>query len=127
MSADLSLPAVLRSCSLESAERRAFLFLDGEGNEAAELSFGEVDRRVRGVASALDGQRARGECALLLFPAGLDFVVAFPACLRAGVIAVPAYPPRPNRRQPRLQAIARDAHARFVLSTTAIAAAAGRT
>ncbi|HEY7213223.1 MAG TPA: condensation domain-containing protein, partial [Thermoanaerobaculia bacterium] len=122
----ISLPAVLRSLRVESAGRRAFLFLDGEGNETAALTFGELDRRVDGVAAALDAQGARGERALLLFPPGLDFVVAFLGCLRAGAVAVPAYPPRPNRRQPRLQAIARDAHARFVLSTTAIAAAAGR-
>jgi amino acid adenylation domain-containing protein len=121
-----SLLAVLRSLGAESADRRAFLFLDGDGNEAAELGFGELDRRVRSVAAALDAQGARGERALLLFPPGLDFVVAFLGCLRAGVVAVPAYPPRPHRQQPRLQVIARDSGARFVLATRAITAAAER-
>jgi amino acid adenylation domain-containing protein len=120
-----SLLAALRAHSAESADRRAFLFLDSNGNETAELGFGELDRRVRSVAAALDARGARGERALLLFPPGLDFVVAFLGCLRAGVVAVPAYPPRPNRHQPRLQAIARDARARLVLATPEITAAAG--
>src|SRR6185436_5895742 len=120
-----SLLAALRAHSAERADRRAFLFLDSNGNETAELCFGELDHRVRSAAAALDARSARGERALLLFPPGLDFVVAFLGCLRAGVVAVPAYPPRPNRHQPRLQAIARDARARLVLATPEITAAAG--
>lgn len=34
---------------------------------------------------------------LLVYPPSLDFIVAFVACLRAGVIAVPVYPPDPRR------------------------------
>lgn len=30
---------------------------------------------------------------LLVYPPSLDFLVAFLACLRAGLIAVPVYPP----------------------------------
>ncbi|HWM92617.1 MAG TPA: amino acid adenylation domain-containing protein [Thermoanaerobaculia bacterium] len=121
-----SLIEALRSRTTERAGRRAFLFLDSHGNEAAELSAGELDRRARSVAAALDRHGARGERALLLFPPGLDFVVAFLGCLRAGVVAVPAYPPRPRRSQPRLQAIVRDARARFVLAPSTIVEGAGQ-
>jgi acyl-CoA synthetase (AMP-forming)/AMP-acid ligase II/acyl carrier protein len=127
-----SLIETLRARSTERAGRRAFLFLDSHGNETAELSFGELDRRARSVAAALEargdrGERgARGERALLLFPPGLDFIVAFLGCLYAGVVAVPAYPPRPRRGQPRLQAIARDARARFVLAPATIAGGAAQ-
>src|ERR1700681_3319980 len=116
---------VLRARGAQSAGRRAFLFLDSSGNEAASVSCGELDRRLRSVAAALDAHGARGERALLLFPPGLDFVVAFLGCLRAGVVAVPAYPPRPHRPQPRLQSIVRDSRARFVLATPAIAGRLG--
>ncbi len=116
-----SLVEVLRVHAAESPARRAYVFLDREGREAAALSWGELDRRARAVAAALEAQGARGERALLLFPPGLEFIVAFLGCLRAGVVAVPAYPPRPNRSQPRLRAIARDAGARFVLATSSIA------
>jgi acyl-CoA synthetase (AMP-forming)/AMP-acid ligase II len=35
----------------------------------------------------------------------LEFIAAFCDCLYAGAVAVPAYLPRPNRSQSRLQAI----------------------
>ncbi len=61
-----------------------------------------------------------GERALLLYPPGLEYVAAFFGCLYAGVVAVPVYPPRPNRPDPRFLAILADARARVVLTTSAI-------
>ena len=60
-----------------------------------------------------------GERALLVYPAGLDFIIAFFGCLQAGVVAVPASLPRPNRPAPRLRAIVADARPRAVLTTSA--------
>ncbi|RKH18898.1 amino acid adenylation domain-containing protein [Corallococcus sp. CA047B] len=88
------------------------------------LTWAELDRRVRAVAAALQRAGATGERALLLYPPGLDFVVAFLGCLASGVIAAPAYPPDPGRLERtlgRLRAIARDCDARLVLTTAAIA------
>ena len=61
-----------------------------------------------------------GERALLLYPAGLDFIVAFFGCLYAGVVAVPAYPPRRNRSLSRIQAIVEDAEAKVALTTAQV-------
>ena len=74
--------------------------------------------RVRRLARCVCEHAAPGERALLLYPPGLEFVEAFLACLAAGVIAVPAYPPRRNRKSERLRAIARDAGPRLVLTTS---------
>jgi amino acid adenylation domain-containing protein/non-ribosomal peptide synthase protein (TIGR01720 family) len=98
----------------------AYTFLaDGEGAELS-LSYGELARRVKAVAALLQRMDAAGERALLLYPPGLDYVVAFWGCLYAGVIAVPAYPPRLNRNLPRLRAIAGDAGAALALTTAQI-------
>jgi amino acid adenylation domain-containing protein/non-ribosomal peptide synthase protein (TIGR01720 family) len=98
----------------------AYTFLvDGEGAELS-LSYGELGRRAKAVAASLQRTEAAGERALLLYPPGLDYVVAFWGCLYAGVIAVPAYPPRPNRNLLRLRAIAADAGATLVLTTAQI-------
>lgn len=75
--------------------------------------------RVAALAAALAGER--GARALLLFPPGLDFVVAFFGCLTAGVVAVPAYPPDPvrlARTLPRLRSIVVDAGPTVVLTTS---------
>jgi acyl-CoA synthetase (AMP-forming)/AMP-acid ligase II len=60
---------------------------------------------------------AAADRVLLLYPAGIEFTVAFFACSYAGVIAVPA--PKPGRYQyerRRLAGIARDSGARVVLA-----------
>jgi acyl-CoA synthetase (AMP-forming)/AMP-acid ligase II len=104
-------------------DRPAYTFLvDGE-REEAQLTYLALARRVRAVARLLERAGAVGERALLLFPPGLDYIVAFLGCLRAGVTAVPAYPPDPfrlDRTLPRLRAIVTDAAPRFALTNAAV-------
>ncbi|KAJ8599787.1 hypothetical protein CTAYLR_004006 [Chrysophaeum taylorii] len=79
-------------------ENETFLtWLDGAGYETAKLSFGAVWRRSAFVAKWLLGDvgLAPGDVALLAYAPGPEFFVAFLACLRAGVLAVPNYPPDP--------------------------------
>ena len=73
------------------------------------LTCGELVARARLVAERLKTSARRGDRALLLYGPGLDFVAAFLGCLWAGVVAVPAYPPRNRRHHPRLDAILLDA------------------
>ncbi|HEY2292550.1 MAG TPA: amino acid adenylation domain-containing protein, partial [Thermoanaerobaculia bacterium] len=121
----VTLAGLLRARAAERPAQVAFTFLaDGE-SEGGSLTYGELDRRAAGVAAALAASVPPGERALLLYPPGLDFIVAFFGCLYAGVVAVPAYPPRQNdRSQSRLRAIARDATPRAALTTAAILAGA---
>ena len=114
-----SLVGILRKWARDRPGEGGYTFLDGAGEESAVLHFGELDARARAVAAALQAHGAAGERALLLYPPGLDFVVAFLGALYAGTIAVPAYPPRPNRGFSRLRSIAADAGARIVLTTAA--------
>src|SRR5262249_1255577 len=51
---------------------------------------------------------------------GLQFHIAFYACQLAGIVAVPAFPPRRHKSVPRLEAIAQDARAALVLTTSAM-------
>ena len=115
-----TLVELLRSRAVQQASDLAYRFLvDGE-EEELELSFAELDRRSRAIAAWLGARGLQGERALLLFPAGLDFVCAFFGCLYAGVIAVPAYPPRMNRKLDRIQAIAADAEAAVALTLESV-------
>jgi 8-amino-7-oxononanoate synthase len=98
-------------------EDTAFTYLvDGE-NDQVHLTYRELDRQARAIGAWLESHDLAGERALLLYPAGLDFIVAFFGCLYAGVIAVPVYPPRRNRSLNRIQAIADDAEAKVALTT----------
>lgn len=102
-------------------DQKVFTFLNSEGNDI--LTFSELDDRISKLASYLAEQNLRGERALLLYPPGIDYIIGFFACLYAGVIAVPVYPPDPSRigkTLPRLQSIAQDASAKVALSTDVI-------
>ena len=90
--------------------------VDGE-NEQVHLTYRELDRQARAIGAWLESHDLAGERALLLYPAGLEFIAAFFGCLYAGVIAVPVYPPRRNRSLNRIQAIADDAEAKVALTT----------
>ncbi|MEA2695243.1 MAG: hypothetical protein QOJ16_4630, partial [Acidobacteriota bacterium] len=108
----------------EIPDSHAYTFLaDGEG-EGASLTYAQLDARARALAAVLAERGLRGERALLLFPPGLDFILAFWGCLYAGVVAVPAYPPKERAGQldSRLLAILADARPRAVLTTAAVRA-----
>jgi acyl-CoA synthetase (AMP-forming)/AMP-acid ligase II len=96
------------------------LLADAEEDEGS-ITYGEVCRRAQAIAAHLQTLHATGERALLLYPPGLDYVAAFFGCLFAGVVAVPAYPPRLNRNLSRLEAIGSDAGATLALTTGALA------
>ncbi|HSF41305.1 MAG TPA: non-ribosomal peptide synthase/polyketide synthase [Thermoanaerobaculia bacterium] len=106
-------------------EQRAYTFLaDGE-DEQGHLTWAGLDLRARTIAVALRRSCTSGDRALLLYPPGLDFVAAFFGCLYAGVVAVPAYPPRSPRTLPRLRSILADSRPAVALSTSALSARVG--
>lgn len=117
---------ILRWRAIHQPARQAYTFLlDGE-TEAVHLSYGELDEQARAIATWLQHQGFAGERALLLYPPGLEFISAFFGCLYAGVVAIPVYPPRPNRSISRIQAIVADAEAKVALTTTSLFMNTGR-
>jgi acyl-CoA synthetase (AMP-forming)/AMP-acid ligase II/3-oxoacyl-(acyl-carrier-protein) synthase/acyl carrier protein len=117
---------VLASRAKQAPDRMAFLFLENGDREAARLTFGELEERARSAATRLLTVALPGDRALLLYPSGLDFIVAFLGCLYAGVIAVPAYPPRRNRSDERLRAVVRDCTPVVALMSGALSSVLGR-
>jgi acyl transferase domain-containing protein/acyl-CoA synthetase (AMP-forming)/AMP-acid ligase II/acyl carrier protein len=120
----LDLVALLRARA-QSHGDAGYLFLEDGETEGPRLSYAALDRQAGALAARLVGLGLAGERVLLVFPPGLDFIVGFFACLYAGAVAVPAYPPDParlDRSAPRLRAIAADAGAKALLTTEALAA-----
>jgi acyl-CoA synthetase (AMP-forming)/AMP-acid ligase II len=120
-----SVVEIFRACAEAQPHTRGYVFLENGETETAALTYGELDRKSRAIAAALQQSVAAGTRALLVYPPGLDFIAGFLGCLYAGVLAVPAYPPHPARLArtlPRLRAIAQDAGIAVVLCTGAIAA-----
>ena len=89
--------------------------LNGQGDHAS-LTYAQLDRRARAIAARLQDMGFAGQCVLLVYPPGLDFITAFFGCLYAGCVAVPTCPPHRHRMLERFQAVAADAGARIALS-----------
>jgi len=108
---------VLRKRASGHSTECAFTFLENGEDESASASFGELDRFARANAVRIRQHVTEGEPVLLLYPAGLDFIAAFFGCLYAGVIPVPAFPPRNRSRSTdRLDSIVTDSGARLALT-----------
>jgi natural product biosynthesis luciferase-like monooxygenase protein len=112
-----TLVEILQSKTLYQPDKKAFTFLlDGEAEESS-ITYRELDLQARAIATRLQDLGASEERALLIYPPGLEFITAFFGCLYAGVVAVPAYPPRRNQSLSRLQSIVTDARATIALTT----------
>ncbi|MEH2207716.1 MAG: aminotransferase class I/II-fold pyridoxal phosphate-dependent enzyme [Nostoc sp.] len=98
----------------------AYIFLQDGEIETNRLTYQELENKVKAIAAHLQSFSSPGDRALLLYPPGLDFITGFFACLYAGIIGVPAYPPKRNQKLSRLQAIVRDADATLLLTTADI-------
>ncbi|MEG5066785.1 AMP-binding protein [Microcoleus sp. B3-A4] len=114
---------LLRQKAVKNPNQQGYTFLEDGKIESESLTYKKLDQRARAIAAHLQSLNTQGQRALLLYPAGLDFLCAFFGCLYAGVIAIPAPPPEASRLKrtlPRLQAIAKDARATITLTTLGI-------
>ena len=101
--------------------RRLYTFLDGHGDETEFYDYLGFAERTRYLAEHLQQEFgiARGDRVLLVYPPGLESIVAFFACARLGAIPVPVNPP--SRRDfktglAKMGFVARDCGARTALT-----------
>src|SRR6476661_9558866 len=115
-----SLVALLEHRAVTQPDDRAFVFLSDRGVREAELTFAQLYNRGRELARELVQNGAPGDRALLIFPQGLDFIVALFGCLMAGVIAVPMMVPRRQSSRDTSASIVADSAPRFIMSSAAL-------
>lgn len=124
MSSDnLNFPTLLAAL-LYRAEHQpndlAYVYLEDGENIELPITFGELDRRARAFAAHLQSVVKPGDRALLLYPTGLEFIIAYLGCLYADVIAVPTTVPHLKRSSPRLLLMMKDAAAHVACTTRAV-------
>lgn len=100
----------------------AFYLTDGESEDETSLTYAELDHAARATAVKILETHPVGSRVLMLYPPGtLEFITGFFGCLYAGCVAVPAYPPKRNRKGARIQGIAEDCYASVALTTQDVA------
>ncbi len=111
-----TLHALLAQRAAIFGDQTAYTYLGVHGDDV--VSYAELNRRAKAIAVEVRKVAKPGDRALLVFPAGLDFITSFFGCLYAGVLAVPATYPKPRRPMPRLTAISQDCDATLALTTS---------
>lgn len=112
-----TLVSILRERAGRHPDAPACTYLGDNGQVKATLSYAELDAAARALAARLQGLGASGECAVLLYPPGLEFLSAFFGCLYSGVIAVPLPVPRLSASLRQFVGIVNDLDSRLVLTT----------
>jgi acyl-CoA synthetase (AMP-forming)/AMP-acid ligase II len=109
-----------------SPHQTALVFLDERGVPTASLTYGDLDRRARGIASFLMGRAEPGDRVLLAFSAPLEFAAALIACAYTGTVGVPVSMPSAGKhdkgRFSRIAAIADDCSPSLALSSRTLIA-----
>jgi len=90
-------------------------FLDRGEHLTTQLSGDELRTRVQRCAARLLRDVPDGGPALLVLPAGPDFVVALLACIYAGIVAIPLPVPQPGASHERLDTVVADSGATAVV------------
>ncbi|MGY3407665.1 acyl-CoA synthetase (AMP-forming)/AMP-acid ligase II [Bradyrhizobium sp. GM5.1] len=116
-----SLVALLARRAAEQADDRAYVFVSDRGTEDAVLSFRQLHDAAGALASRLTVAARPGDRAILVFPPGIEFMVAFFGCLMAGIIAVPMMMPRRNGARDASAAILANCTPAVALTNSAVA------
>lgn len=110
-----TLNELLESRAESRPDRIIYRFLSDGQAISDSLTYSELREKARLIASLLQSNLEKGDRVLLLFPQDLNYIAAFFGCLYAGMIAVPAYPPRGNRHFGRIETIVKDSGAACAL------------
>ena len=116
----LDLPSILDQRASQTPEKLAYIFLKDRENQEQTITYQQLSQISKSIAARLQSLIPPGARALLLYPQGLDFITAFLGCLSAGIIAVPAYPPKRNQKISRLIAIIEDCQPQIILTTSSL-------
>lgn len=99
---------------------KAYTELDAQGGEVDSITYGELDRRARLLGRKLAVALPAGSHVALAYPAGVEFTVAFFACMHAGLTAAAVPLPRDKRPNARLAQMIRAADMELVLTSRSI-------
>jgi len=116
-----SVVALLSERAASRPNDRAYIFVSDRGAEEGALTYGELHGAARALAVRLLTSARPGDRAVLVFPPGLEFMVAFFGCLIAGIIAVPMMMPRRNGARDASAAILANCEPVLALTTSALA------
>ena len=95
----------------------ALVWVNAKGEDEQTYTYSQfIDASRRLAVELLQEGIKRGDTAVLAYTPGLDFYIAFWACLEAGIIAVPVNPPFSNSDVKKFLRIVNNSNARVLLT-----------
>lgn len=92
-------------------------FLNDKGQLENGLSYQQLDQSSRQIAARLADAGCSFKNIIILCPPGIEYIKAFFACMYAGAVPVPAYPPMGGKDIQRVKSIVRDCESPLILTT----------
>ncbi|WP_462156465.1 AMP-binding protein [Pseudoalteromonas piscicida] len=106
----------IRYNALNKPNEIAYEFLTDLVSPTTTITYAELYKEVKQISNGISRHLAQGDCALLLFPPGIEYIKAFFACLMVGVIAIPLYPPKKNSKADKVFKVAELSNAKIALT-----------
>ena len=115
-----AITSILDTRAEQTPNQLAYIFLKDGQNQESSIDYKNLEQESKAIADSLLSLCRQGDRALLLYTQGLEFITAFLGCLYAGIVAVPAYPPKRNQKMSRLLAIIEDSRPQIILTTSSL-------
>lgn len=116
---------MIENVVLQKTDKVFLTWYNNKAKPSMKLTFKQLWDEAEAIAYDLrvNQQLAKGENVILCYNFGLQFFSSFFGCLRAGVVAVPIYPPNPNNMPvalAKMNKIIADSKAKVVLTDESI-------
>jgi polyketide synthase PksL len=108
--------------ALNYPHKIAVTYVDRDGEREVSLTFAELNEKAGALAQYLVDCHLSNKKVMLFYPTGIDFVIAYVACLYANVYPIPVVGPDSHtlrRITEAINTIMRDADTKLMLTTTA--------
>ena len=117
-----SIVEILKDRASKKPDATAYIFLEDGENKELQLTYRELEARVKAIATKLQVSASQGDRVLLVYPYNnsLGFITAFFGCLYAGLVAVPCHPPISRLTTAEVQSRLVDADTKIVLSDASL-------
>ncbi len=111
---------IIRKRAEDNPDKVIYKFLADGIEESDSLNIAELHHQAIIVASRLQQLGKKNDRVVLFFPPGIPYIVSLFGCLYAGMVAVPAYPPRRNRSSYRVFKMFEDAAVSLCLTNNQV-------
>jgi len=110
-----SIIELIRFRAQHQANDIAYVHIKDKKDQKEIITYGEFEQRIKSLSAKLQSYNVQGERIVLMYPSGIDYIVAYFAVIFSGAIAVPVYEPRQSSHFARLTNILEDASPKILL------------